>query len=393
MDATVIVKKSGLKSLAQGHPWLFAHSVDKVRGRSRPGEVARLVDPNERFLAWGWYSPESHLRARVVERREEAYPDAPWLGGKLDQALARRADLDLKDVDAWRLVNAEADGLPGLILDRYANGFVLQALSAGAELVKYQVVGWLQQRLDPAWICERSDQDVRRLEGLEPAQGLLLGSDPGRVRLGQRGVSFLAEPAAGQKTGFFLDQRDNRGLVAALARGKHVLDCFCYSGGFALTALAGGAARATLVDSSAQALELARDNLEMNGLAERAELVKANVFELLRAYRAEGRRFDLIVLDPPKLAPTKASLAKAAKAYKDVNIGALRLLAPGGLLATFSCSAGMDLESFWEMLTWAAHDAGVRLQVLHTLGQPPDHPALLGFPESRYLKGFILRVL
>jgi 23S rRNA (cytosine1962-C5)-methyltransferase len=393
MSATIVVKKGGLKSLAQGHPWVYAQSVGKVEGRCRPGEVARLEDGEGRFLAWAWVNPHSHIRARVLTRDEASALDRPWLEARLADSVQRRAGLAEAGLMGYRLVNAESDGLPGLIVDRYGPGLVVQALSAGAESVKHQVADWLEAALAPAWIWERSDQDVRRLEGLEPVQGPLRGEAPGRLRLEEPGWSFWVEPAAGQKTGFFLDQRDNRRLVASLAQGREVLDCFCYSGGFATQALMAGAASATLVDSSAGALELARENLDLNGVAERTELVKANVFEQLRAYRDQGRRFGLIVVDPPKLAPTRAALAKASRAYKDVNMMALRLLPPGGLLATFSCSAGMDRQSFAEVLTWAAEDARARLQVLHHLSQPPDHPSLLGFAESQYLKGLILRRL
>jgi 23S rRNA (cytosine1962-C5)-methyltransferase len=393
MSATLVLKKGGLKPLAQGHPWVFAQSVGRLHGRARPGEVVRLVDADDRFLAWAWFSPESHIRARVLERREKVFPDDAWLAAQLAAALDRRRELGLTQTQAYRLVNAEADGLPGLIVDRYGDGLVVQALSAGAEAVKFTVAGWLKENLTPAWIWERSDQEVRKLEGLDPWAGPLFGQAPERVRLTEEGVAFIAQPLSGQKTGFFLDQRDNRRLVASLARGREMLDCFCYGGGFAVRALMGGAKNAILADSSVSALELARDNLEANGVGERAELVKANVFDLLRAYREQKRRFDLIVLDPPKLAPTKASLPQATRAYKDVNMGGLRLLAPGGILATFSCSAGMDMASFQEMLLWAAEDTGRRCQVLHAMGQPPDHPHLLGFPESHYLKGLILRVL
>ena len=393
MSCVVVVKKGGLKSLAQGHPWVYAQSVARVEGRARPGEVVRLVDAEDRFLAWAWFNPQSYIRARLLERREEVEPDLAWLERRLAEAVERRRGLAESGHGAYRLVNAEADGLPGLIVDRYGPGLTLQALSAGAESVKHQVAGWLETGLAPEWIWERSDQEVRRLEGLEPATGPLLGRPPERLRVDEPGCAYWVEPTAGQKTGFFLDQRDNRRLVAGLAAGREMLDCFCYSGGFALRGLLAGAARATLVDSSAQALALAQENLALNGVRERAQLVRANVFNQLRAYRDEGRRFGLIVLDPPKLAPNRASLAKAARAYKDVNMMALRLLPPGGLLATFSCSAAMDRQSFWEVLTWAAEDAGARLQVLHQLSQPADHPALLGFAESQYLKGLVLRRL
>ncbi|MFH1057054.1 MAG: class I SAM-dependent rRNA methyltransferase [Pseudomonadota bacterium] len=393
MSATLTIRKGGLRSLARGHPWVFARAIERVQGRLRAGQVARLEDGEGRFLAWAWGSPESHIRARVLDYDPNVTIDPAWLGGRLERAVAKRAGLEPAGCSAYRLVNAESDGLPGLIVDRLGPGLVVQALSAGAEVVKRDVADWLVQRLAPEWIWERSDQEVRRLEGLEPLQGALHGPQPGRVQFAEPGCQYWVEPAGGQKTGFYLDQRENRALVAAHAPGRSVLDCFCYSGGFAIHAMAAGATQAVLADSSAQALELAGENLALNDVAGRAELVRANVFELLRAYRDQGRRFGLIILDPPKLAPSKAVVDKAARAYKDLNMMALRLLEPDGVLATFSCSAGMDREYFGEVLTWAAEDARLRLQVVQALGQPSDHPVRLGFPESQYLKGLILRPL
>ncbi len=393
MSATLIIKSQGARSLWRGHPWLYAQTVKRIVGKGRAGQVVRLEDETGRFLAWAWYSPESHIRARVLERDPTVEVDWAWLEARLARAAAKRESLAASDLDAYRLVNAESDGLPGLIVDRLGPGLVLQALSAGAETVKRQVADWLIARFAPEWIWERSDQPVRKLEGLEPWQGPLHGTDPGRVVISEGDCRFWVEPAGGQKTGFYLDQRENRRLVGELAAGRRVLDCFTYSGGFAMRALLAGAERATLVDSSAGALALARDNLALNGLEGRADLVRANVFELLRDYRDQGRCFDLIVLDPPKLAPTRAAVEKATRAYKDLNLMALRVLAPDGVLATFSCSAGMDRERFWEVLTWAAEDARLGLQVVKVLGQPADHPVLLGFPESQYLKGLVLRPL
>ncbi len=393
MSATLIIKSQGAKSLWRGHPWIYAQTVKRMVGKARAGQVVRLEDETGRFLAWAWYSPESHIRARVLERDPAVEVDWAWLEARLERAAAKREGLAAAGLDAYRLVNAESDGLPGLIVDRLGPGLTLQALSVGAETVKRQVADWLVGRFAPEWVWERSDQPVRKLEGMEPWQGPLHGPQPGRVVINEGDCRFWVEPAGGQKTGFYLDQRENRRLVGELAAGRRVLDCFSYSGGFALRALLAGAERATLVDSSAGALELARDNLALNGLEGRADLVRANVFELLRDYRDQGRRFDLIVLDPPKLAPTRAAVDKAARAYKDLNLMALRLLTPDSVLATFSCSAGMDRERFGEVLSWAAEDARLGLQVVKVLGQPEDHPVRLGFPESQYLKGLILRPL
>jgi len=395
--ATLYLKPSGVKALDRGHPWIFSKAVAKAAGRPLAGQTVRLADKAGAFKGWAWYSPQSGLRARLIDRRPEALdPTRPesedeWLAGRLEAALTRRRAL-LQDpaTNAFRLINAESDGLPGLVVDAYADCLVLQANSSGAERVKDRAAQWLAGRLEPACVFERSDADLRRREGLRPSSGPLIGPAPeGPVRINQDGAVFLVDVSGGQKTGFYLDQRQNRTLVAARAEGLEVLDCFCYTGGFSVQALRQGARRVVLVDSSARALALARTHLQLNGLAERADLVQANVHEVLRTYRDSRQSFDLIILDPPKLAPTKGQAAKAARAYKDLNLFALKLLRPGGLLATFSCSAAIDPPYFQEILLWAALDAGLQLQIVARLSQPEDHPILVGFPESEYLKGLL----
>jgi len=397
--ATLYLKPSGIKALDRGHPWIFSQAVAKATGHPMAGQTVRLADKTGGFKGWAWYSPQSGLRARLIDRRPEALDPArpesedEWLTERLEAALTRRrALLQDQSTNAFRLINAESDGLPGLVVDAYADCLVLQANSSGAEKVKDRTAQWLAGRLEPACVFERSDADLRRREGLRPSSGPLIGPAPqGPVKISQDGAVFLVDVSDGQKTGFYLDQRQNRAFVAARAEGLEVLDCFCYTGGFSVQALKQGARRAVLVDSSARALALARTHLQLNGLVERADLVQANVHEVLRTYRDSRRSFDLIILDPPKLAPTKGQAAKAARAYKDLNLFALKLLKPGGLLATFSCSAAIDPPYFQEILLWAALDAGLQIQVVARLSQPEDHPILIGFPESEYLKGLLCR--
>jgi 23S rRNA (cytosine1962-C5)-methyltransferase len=367
--------------------------VTKVTGRPKAGQVVRLADKGNRFLAWAWYSPESRIKARVLSRRpEEEFADT-WWAERLDLARAGRKNLEEdEETEAFRLCAAEADGLPGLTIDIYGRAAVVQALSAGAEGIKDGVARWLKERMGTELVYEREDDQARRLEGLPRAGGLLKGTEPRKpLIIREAGLKFQVDLVEGQKTGWYLDQRINRRLVASFAKGRRVLDCFSYSGGFSVHALLAGASSSTLVDSSSRALREAKANLDLNGLADKASLAQGNVFEVLRQYRDAGRRFGLIILDPPKLAPTKAQANKAGRAYKDINLLALKLLEPGGLLATFSCSAGVEPDFFQEIVHWAALDAGVGLQILARLSQPEDHPILLGMPETEYLKGLICR--
>jgi 23S rRNA (cytosine1962-C5)-methyltransferase len=307
----------------------------------------------------------------------------------------RRGLIKAGETDALRLVHAESDGLPGVIVDRYADLLVVQLLSAGAERWRETLADCLVKLTGLENIYERSDADVRQLEGLPPVCGPLRGRDSARqVVIQENGLRFWVDVAKGQKTGFYLDQRENRRRVRELAAGREVLDCFCYTGGFTLNVLAGGGARVTAVDASAEALRLVQENMALNNLPlEQAELVEGDVFQVLRFYRDTRRFFDLIVLDPPKFAPTAALAQKAARGYKDINLLALKLLRPGGFLVTFSCSGGVDRALFRQIVAGAALDAKVEAQVVGGLQQAADHPVALNFPEGEYLKGLIIQRL
>ena len=391
--AKLILKPGREKSLLRRHPWVFSGAVAQVQGQPESGATLAIRAADGRFMGWGAYSPKSQIVARVWSWREEAPLGVGLLRERLSQALAMRARLVAEGQPA-RLVHAESDGLPGVIVDRYGDTIVLQLSSAGAEAWRDTLAGLLLELTGAQRVYERSDAEVLALEGMQPRAGPLRGeapSDP--LEIEEAGVKFLLSIATGHKTGFYLDQRENRALIRSLAGGATVLDCFCYTGGFALSALAGGARHVTAVEASGEALALARSNAQLNTFAaDRCEWVEADVFQMLRRLRDQGRRFDLIVLDPPKFAPTAALAERAARGYKDINLLAFKLLAPGGLLATFSCSGGISRDLFQKIVAGAALDAGVDAQILRHLGAGLDHPVALSFPEGEYLKGLLCRI-
>jgi 23S rRNA (cytosine1962-C5)-methyltransferase len=391
--AQLILKQGREKSLLRRHPWIFSGAVEREQGRPQPGDSVAVRAAGGAFLAWAAYSPHSQIRARVWSWEESQPPGEALLQARLEQALALRRAL-YPDAAAVRLVNAESDALPGLIVDRYANTLVLQVSSSGAARWRESIADLLLQLLPGVNVYERSDADVLELEGLAPRLGVLRGAPPPAATLvAEHGLTVGVSIAGGHKTGYYLDQRENRLLLREIARARDVLDCFCYTGGFALNALAGGARHVTAVDASAEALEAARRNLSLNPLpAERIEWLAADVFQLLRRLRDQARRFDVIVLDPPKFAPTAALAERAARGYKDINLLAFKLLRPGGLLLTFSCSGGISRELFQKIVAGAASDAGVDAQILRWLSAAPDHPVALAFPEGDYLKGVLCRV-
>ena len=388
----LILKAGREKSLKRRHPWVFSGAVAKVQGNPGPGETIGLWSATGEFLAVAAYSPASQIVARVWDWKERAI-DRAFFDANIKRAVEqRRTLLQDTDTDAVRLVHGESDGLPGVVADRYGDTVVLQLSSTGADRWRAEIADALLDASSAGRIWERSDADVRQLEGLAPVTAALRGArEPTRITVTENGLKFGVDLEHGHKTGFYLDQRDNRRRVRELARGREVLDGFCYSGGFALNAAAGGAKSVTAVDSSAEALALARGNAEMNGLAQ-AEWLEGDVFQMLRRFRDQARSFDLIVLDPPKFAPTAAHAEKAARAYKDINLLAFKLLRPGGLLATFSCSGGVGADLFQKIVAGSALDAGVQAQIIERLGPGADHPVALNFPEGDYLKGLICRV-
>jgi 23S rRNA (cytosine1962-C5)-methyltransferase len=382
------------RSLQRRHPWVFQGSID--RGKADPGETVRVEAADGRFLAWGAYSPSSMIRVRAWSFDEAERIDAAFFQRRIARALALRQRLPVAS-DGVRLVHGEADGLPGLVVDRYGDLLSAQFLAAGTERWKAVIADALMAATAEAGVralYERSDASVRGLEGLESQTGWLRGDGPTERTIREHGWQLTLDVVSGHKTGFYLDQRDNRAQFAGWVRhfgAQRVLNCYCYTGGFSVAALAGGAAHVTSVDSSAPALERVQAHVRLNGFdATRSEVVDADVNQFLRDSLKAGRTYDAIVLDPPKFAPTAAHAERAARAYKDINRLALMLLVPGGLLLTFSCSGGIGPELFHKIVAGAAIDAGVDATILQRLEGAPDHPTTMFFPEGEYLKGLAL---
>jgi len=406
---TLILKPGREKSLLRRHPWIFSGAVDRVDGNPDSGGTVNLLSSKGDFLARAAYSPLSQIRARVWTFDPSEAVDESFFRKRIASAIGQRnavfshqfsviSDSSFRlPPSAFRLLHAESDGLPGLIVDRYADTLVVQFLAAGAETWRETIADLLLELTGLTKIYERSDADVRELEGLPPRAGPLRGNPPEKLQIADGRLRFWVDIAHGHKTGFYLDQRDNRNRVGMLANNRDVLDCFCYTGGFTVHALAGGAKSVLSVDSSAEALTLCRENVALNSsiLPQPSSLItphsslNGDVFQVLRTFRDEGRSFDMIILDPPKFAPTAAQAERAARGYKDINLLAFKLLRPGGLLVTFSCSGGIDAALFQKIVAGAALDAGVEAQIVEHLSQAPDHPVALNFPEGAYLKGLV----
>lgn len=394
--AAIVLKSGREKSVRQHHPWIFSGAVARVEGRPDIGETVDVLGWNGEWLGRAAFNPLSNIRARLWTWNEAESIDIEFFRRRLTKAIENRKTLYPEDDRlALRLVHAESDGLPGLIVDRYANWLVVQFLTAGIERWQEVVRDVLVELTGIQNVYERSDVDIRRLEGLDERIGVLSGSEPPEfVEIIENELRFRVDIRHGQKTGFYLDQRFNRQRVCALAFGRRVLNCFCYTGAFTVYALKGGAIAVHSVDSSVESLELARQNLAMNGdWGSQVSWQEGDVFQVLRQLRDRNEVFDMIILDPPKFAPTTSQVERAARGYKDINLLGFKLLSPGGLLVTFSCSGGVSSELFQKIVADAALDAGVNAQILEHLWQAPDHPVALNFPEAAYLKGLICRKL
>ncbi len=394
----IILKPGREKSLLRRHPWVFSGALAGVEGEPGLGDTVEVLSASGERLGWAAFSPQSSIRARMWTYGAQDMAEMPsFLNEKMRIAIALRDNKYLYDQssnNSFRLIHAESDGLPGLVVDRYNDWLVAQFLTAGAEKWKAVIIEELAKITGLRNIYERSDVDVRALEGLPETSGVLLGDEPPQeIEIMENGLRFLVDIRQGHKTGFYLDQRVNRLIVGKYAEDKRVLNCFAYTGGFAVYCLADGAAQVISIDSSAEVLETGKRVLALNRLpAEKAEWICADVFQELRAMRDRRERFDLIVLDPPKFAPTIGQVQAAARGYKDINLLAFKLLNPGGILATFSCSGGLERALFQKIVADAALDAGVEAQIIEQLSQAPDHPVALNFPEGEYLKGLVCRV-
>ncbi|MFD0940442.1 class I SAM-dependent rRNA methyltransferase [Pedobacter boryungensis] len=390
------LKKGKEKAVLQRHPWVFSGALEKIIGTPENGDVVKVCSANNEFLAYGYYNDQSRVAVRLLEWDENQQIDMAWYEQKINKAIESRAHLlNNKDTNAYRLIFSEADFLPGLIVDKYADFLSVQILSTGIEKAKSTIIDVLVKALQPKGIFDRSDATARTHEGITAENGLLWGEAPAAfIAVKENGITYHINIAEGQKSGFYCDQRDNRLLLAEYTNGKNVLDCFSYSGGFSLNAFKKGAKQVTSVDSSALAIETLKQNIELNKFDAKNHIaIQADVNKQLRTFNEEGKKFDIVVLDPPKYAPSRSALDRAARAYKDLNRRGLMLLESGGLLATFSCSGAVDIETFKQIIAWAALDAGKEVQVIKQFSQPEDHPVRLSFPEGEYLKGLLVRVL
>jgi len=392
----VILKPGRERSILNRHPWIYSGAVSEIVGNINPGETVEICDSNGNWIARGAYSPQSQIRVRIWTWDQEQDIDPGFIKNRIHRSDSMRSDWFKKDyVSAYRVIHAESDGLPGLIVDRYLDFLVVQFLSAGSEYWRETILDLLFSLPYVSGIYERSDVEVRKLEGLEPRTGSCRGKEPGdRLLLEEGGLKILVDLRSGHKTGFYLDQREHRRLIKNLPDKGRLLNCFCYTGAFSTAALIGGASEVLSIDSSQDAIKLAKEHIRLNKLdPDNAQFIVGDVFKELRTLRDKGESFDSIVLDPPKFAPTASQAKSAARGYKDINLLAFKLLEPGGRLITFSCSGGIRRELFQKIVADAARDAGVDAVIEKTLSQPADHPVSLQFPESRYLKGLVCRVL
>ena len=393
VSATAVLKRGREKPVLNRHPWIFSGAISRIAGDPADGDLVRVEDNQRHPLAIGYLNRRSQIIVRLLTWDVAEVVDTAFWRRRLERAISARSRLaDDPQIDAYRLVYAEADGLPGLVVDRYGDWLVVQCLTLGLARRRGELVAPLAELLQPAGIYARDDVDVRRKEGLELESGPLWGEEPpDLVEIVEHGHRFWVDLKRGHKTGFYLDQRENRRRLAAYCPQADVLNAFAYTGAFGVYACRAGAHSVVNVDSSVEALALAEENLALDDCAPQ-ELVAGDVFQVLRHYRDEGRSFDLVILDPPKFAPTRSRVLAASRGYKDINMLAMQLLRPGGFLATFSCSGLVSADLFQKIVFGASVDADREVRILERLAQGPDHPVLLTFPESAYLKGLICQV-
>ena len=388
----IILKKSADSFIKRKHPWIFSGAIEKVEGNPSNGETVQIFTSSKTLIGYGSFSPSSQIRVRVLSFDPEEKINGDFFRRKILFADSLREKIiDTSKTNAYRIINSESDGLPGLIVDRYSDYLVCQFLSAGVEAIKEVIIEILNDIFKPTGIFERSDVEVRTKEGLQPIQGLLKGIAPDDlIEVLENGFKFLVDIRGGHKTGFYLDQRDNRALVSEFSKGRSVLNCFSYTGGFSVYTLASAAEKITQIESSSSALELANKNIELNGLSlSSVENINDDVFKVLRNFRDEGRTFDLIILDPPKFAESASQIQQASRGYKDINLLAIKLLNPGGILFTFSCSGHISQELFQKIVADAALDSSREVKIIKQLTQSADHPIATNFPEGLYLKGLV----
>ena len=387
----ILLKNGRDKNVRAHHPWVFSGAVDKVKGKLRAGDTVEVRAANGDCLGVGAWSPDSQIQVRMWAFSTDSI-DRTFFRKRVEQALTYRQQLGITQRNSgYRLINAESDGLPGVVVDVFGEWLIMQALTTGAEAWKHVIAEVLLEVIPAKGVYERSDVDVRKKEGLATVVGVLQGeAPPAFIDISEEGRHYRVDVINGHKTGFYLDQRDNRSMLQHYAAGKTMLNCFSYTGGFSIAALHGGATHATNIDASQPALDIAAQTAALNGFApERMDNICGDVFKLLREYRNEGRQFDIVVLDPPKFAENRNQLEKAARGYKDINLLGFKLLKPNGLLFTYSCSGLMESNLFQKIVADAAVDAGCDARILRKLDQATDHPTRLAFPEGYYLKGLV----
>jgi 23S rRNA (cytosine1962-C5)-methyltransferase len=392
---SIKLKKGRDKSFNRKHPWIFSGAIDSLKDIKVNGETVDIISGDGKLLGYGSYSSQSQISVRVLSFNPEDKIDRDFVLQRIERAIQfRKQIINNESTNAYRIINAESDSLPGVVVDKYADYLVCQFLSSGAEFWKKEIIEILSNHFNPIGIFERSDLDVREKEGLQQSKGILLGKAPeGLIEIIENGNKFLVNIVQGHKTGFYLDQRDNRKLLQNFSSGSEILNCFSYTGGFSVYALKVGASKVVNVDSSAEALSLAEKNFALNEIdSSKYENTQDDVFKYLRKLRDTNKQFDVIVLDPPKFAESVSQIEKAARGYKDINLLALKLLKNNGVLFTFSCSGHIVPDLFNKIIADAAADAGREVHLLKYLTQSPDHTMLTSFPEGLYLKGLVCKV-
>nr|WP_294898369.1 class I SAM-dependent rRNA methyltransferase [uncultured Pedobacter sp.] len=391
---SILLKKGKEKAVLQRHPWIFSGAVQNIKGKPENGELVAVYSSTNEFLAYGYYNNESRVAVRVLSWEENNLPNEDWYRKRLQVAVKNRLHLLTNKNNTCRLVFSESDYLPGLIVDKYGDYLSVQILTSGMEIMKTVILDELQKLTGAKGVFDKSDASARAHDGLAEGNGLLAGAlPPDFVEVKENGIKYHINIIEGQKSGFYCDQRFNRQMLAGYVKDKKVLDCFSYSGGFTLNALANGAKEVTAVDSSSLAIETLKKNLSLNKFdANNCTAIQNDVNKQLRIFKEAGETFDIVILDPPKYAPSRSALDRAARAYKDLNRLGMQILTEGGLLATFSCSGAVDMETFKQIIAWAALDAGKEVQIIHQFTQPEDHPVRISFPEGEYLKGLLCRV-
>lgn len=394
MAATIVLQPEREKSIKRRHPWIFAGAVASLKGRARKGDTVEVVSAKGEWLARGAYSPDSQIRVRIWTFNQQESIDNAFFCRRMESAYTLRQRIAAQsNTNAFRLIAAESDGLPGVTIDVYNTVAVVQLLSAGADKHRDKIIWALKKVMPDVAIYERSDVDVRKKEGLEPVVGTIHGEHPDVVQIEEHGIAINVDVKNGHKTGFYLDQRDNRAAAARYSEGAEVLNCFSYTGTFACYALRGGAKHVTNVDVSEPSLALAREHLDLNGLnPQQCTMQNADVFQALREYHQEQKQFDVVILDPPKFVDSKASLNRASRGYKDINLYGIHAVKSGGILLTFSCSGLMPADLFQKIVADAALDAGRNIKIIERLTQAADHPVSGNYPEGYYLKGLVCEV-